>query len=447
MKPSTELLTLLGSVVKWLALGSIVGVVVGSSTALFLFILQSTLALTDSLPYTIVLLPLGLMFSAWLTTRVSPEAQGHGTERVVQAIHQRDGLINARVIPTKFLATIVTIASGGSVGNIGPCAQIGSGLCSALSVMFQFDDIDRKRLVICGISAGFAAVLGTPVAGAVFAAEVLFVGRLYYGVLLPCVISAVVGAHIVSAWGVGHFSPVLPTIPPLSLSLVLITVFAGIVFSLGALLFIEILNFGKELATSVYPNRIVVGLGGGLVLAAFALVFSNDFLGLGWSTVSQTLKGESVVWYAFLLKTITTSITLNVGGSGGIILPIFFVGSSLGSIFAEWMHVDLAMFAALGFVSLLAGATNTPITAIVLAMELFSPELAPYAAITSTMSFVLTGHRSAIPTQILPDSKSPSITIDSGEEIAQTTWSLAPRYTAILQKFKNRFKSKKYPHE
>jgi len=132
MKRSTELFILLGSVIKGLVLGSMVGVVVGSSTALFLFILQSTFALTDSLPYTIVLLPLGLMFSAWLTTRVSPEAQGHGTERIVQAIHQHDGLINARVIPTKLLATIVTIASGGSAGNIGPCAQIGSGLCSAL---------------------------------------------------------------------------------------------------------------------------------------------------------------------------------------------------------------------------------------------------------------------------------------------------------------------------
>ncbi len=330
MNRSTELFILLGSVIKWLVLGSMVGVVVGSSTALFLFILQSTLTLTDSLPYTIVLLPLGLMFSAWLTTRVSPEAQGHGTERVVQAIHQRDGLINARVIPTKLLATIVTIASGGSVGNIGPCAQIGSGLCSALSVMFRFDDIDRKRLVICGISAGFAAVLGTPVAGAVFAAEVLFVGRLYYGVLLPCVSSAIVGAHIVSAWGVGHFNPGLPTIPPLSLSFILITVFAGLVFGLGALLFIEILNRGKDLATLVHPNHMVVGLAGGLVLAALALVFSNEFLGLGWNTVSQTLNGESVVWYAFLVKTITTSITLNVGGSGGIFLPIFFVGYSLG---------------------------------------------------------------------------------------------------------------------
>ncbi len=437
MKRTTELFILLGSVCKWFVLGSSVGIVVGSSTALFLFILQTGLALTDRIPYAIALLPLGLMLSAWLTTRVSPEAQGHGTERVIQAIHRREGLIEARVIPTKLLATIVTIASGGSAGNIGPCAQIGSGLCSVFSVLFRIDDIDRKRLVICGISAGFAAVLGAPVAGAVFAAEALFIGRIYYGALLPCVTSAMVGHYVATAWGVEHLHPGLLTIPPLTLPLFLTTGAAGIVFGLGGLLFIEILNRGKDLADVVRPYGITMGLVGGLGLAALAMAFSHDVLGLGWNTISQTLKGESVVWYAFLLKTVATSITLNFGGSGGILLPIFFVGSSLGSLFAEWLQVDLATFAALGFVSLLAGATNTPITAIVLAVELFSPELVPYAAITSTMSFLLTGHHSAIPTQILPDSKSPSITIGSTVEIEQATWSAAPRYTDMIQKVKN----------
>ena len=133
MKRSTEFFILFGSVLKWLIFGSGVGIVVGSSTALFLFLLQSTLKITDRFPYAFALLPLGFMFSWWLTTKVAPEAQGHGTERVIQAIHLREGMINARMIPTKLLATIVTIASGGSAGNIGPCAQIGSGLCSLLS--------------------------------------------------------------------------------------------------------------------------------------------------------------------------------------------------------------------------------------------------------------------------------------------------------------------------
>lgn len=447
MKRSTEIFILLGSVFKWLILGSGVGVVVGSSTALFLIIIQTTLSLTNSLPYTTALLPLGLMLSWWLTTKIAPEAQGHGTERVVQAIHQRGGLINPRVIPTKLAATIITIATGGSVGNIGPCAQVGSGLCSILSVLFRFDDIDRKRLVICGISAGFASVLGTPIAGAVFAAEVLIIGRIYYGVLLPSIISAIVGSQVASSWGIVYLNLVPPTIPPINISLFLTTGLAGIVFGLGALLFIEILNRGKGVATLLQPYGIMVGLVGGFGMIGIGNTFSHDFLGLGWSTVSQNLQGEPGVWYAFLVKTVTTSITLNFGGSGGIILPLCFVGSSLGITFAEWMQVDLAMFAALGFVSLVAGATNTPITGIILAMELFGPGLAPYAAITSIMSYIITGHHSAIPTQILPDSKSPSMTIDSEQEIEQVTWTPALRFTALREKLKNAFKSYQHPPE
>lgn len=440
MKRTTELFILLGSVLKWLILGSVVGVVVGSSTALFLLILNKTLTWTDGFPYALALLPLGFMFSAWLTTAVSPEAQGHGTERVIQAIHRREGLINARVIPTKLLATIVTIASGGSAGNIGPCAQIGSGLCSVFSELFRFDQIDRKRLVICGISAGFASVLGTPIAGAVFAAEVLFIGRLYYGVILPCVTSAVVGYHVALAWGVEYLHPILPTLPPINLSLFLTTGMAGIVFGLGAIFFIEILNHGKDIATLVRPSGIMVGLVGGLGLAGIGAIFSNEYLGLGWNVISHTLNGEPLVWYAFLLKTLTTSITLNFGGSGGIILPICFVGSALGSMFAQWIHADLGTFAALGFVSLLAGTTNTPVTGIILTMELFGPELVPYAAITSSMSFLISGHRSAIPTQILPDSKSPSLTIDSGDEIEGASVTPSPRYLAMIQKIRHLLK-------
>ena len=447
MKRSTEFFILLGSIVKWFVLGSGVGLVVGTSTALFLFFLQSTLALTARLPYAIALLPFGLMVSAWLTTKVSPEAQGHGTERVIQAIHRRDGLMNAWVIPTKFFATVATIASGGSVGNIGPCAQIGSGLCSVLSVLFRFDEIDRKRLVICGISAGFAAVLGTPVAGAVFAGEVLFIGRLYYGVLLPCVTSAFVGYYVASAWGIEYLQLIPPTVPPMNVSFFAITGLAGIVFGLGALAFIEILNRGKDLASRLRSQYLIMGLVGALGLAALAFISSPEFLGLGWNTVSQTLKGESVVWYAFLVKILTTSITLNFGGSGGIILPIFFIGSSLGSILAQWLHVDLATFAALGCVSLLAGATNTPITGIVLAMELFGPGLAPLAAITCTMSFLLTGHRSAVPTQLLSYSKSPNINIDSEEEIEQATISPSPRYSALRERLQNLLKFGKRPPE
>ncbi|MDD5247307.1 MAG: chloride channel protein, partial [Candidatus Omnitrophica bacterium] len=130
--------------------------------------------------------------------------------------------------------------------------------------------------------------------------------------------------------------------------------------------------------------------------------------------------GQPLAWYAFILKSFTTSMTLNFGGSGGIVTPIFFVGSSAGNIFAQVLHLDIMLFSALGFVGLLAGAANTPIAASIMAIELFGPQVAPYAALVCVISFLMTGHRSVYPSQILAFKKSKLIDIELGKEIEKT---------------------------
>lgn len=165
----TELSILFLSLAKWFLLAGVVGLLVGLSSTLFLILLHGSLVFTHSFPYAFLLLPVALALSAVMTTTLAPRAQGYGTEQVIRAIHQEGGKIHPRMIPVKFIATIVTIASGGSAGSVGPCAQIGGGLCSAFGQLIRLEDVDRIRLVVCGISAGFAAVFGTPVAGALFA--------------------------------------------------------------------------------------------------------------------------------------------------------------------------------------------------------------------------------------------------------------------------------------
>ena len=159
---------LLVHVLKWLILSASVGMIIGLTSTAFVWILDQVIQETRTFPWAIFLLPVGLGLSAWITSALVPEAGGQGVERVIRAIHLQSGNINWKVIPAKVSATILTIGTGGSAGNIGPCVQIGSGLSSLFADLLQLDSQDRKTLVICGLSAGFAAVMGAPLAGAFF---------------------------------------------------------------------------------------------------------------------------------------------------------------------------------------------------------------------------------------------------------------------------------------
>ena len=157
-----------------------------------------------------------LFLSNLIVKYLAPEAEGHGTEKVIEAVHKRSGKINPLVVPIKLIATIITIALGGSAGKEGPCAQIGAGLSSAFADLLRFGNRDRKKLVICGISAGFATVFGTPIAGAIFGVEVLFVGGLIYDVLLPAFVAGIVGYHVSSGLGITYFYHQLNFVPVFS---------------------------------------------------------------------------------------------------------------------------------------------------------------------------------------------------------------------------------------
>lgn len=443
----TELLILFFSVAKWFLLACAVGLLVGLSSTLFLFLLQSSITLAQSFPYVFLLLPISLAVSAVMTARLAPRARGYGTDQVIRAIHQEGGKIHPSVIPVKFLATILTIATGGSAGNVGPCAQIGGGLCSSFGQLLRLEDVDRIRLVVCGISAGFAAVFGTPVAGALFAIEVLSIGRLSYGALFPSLVSAFIGYQVTAYVGVAHVWPISPSVPPLSVSFLLSVGLAGVTFGVASFLFVEILGIGKRLSLWTKTSPALTGVIGGLSLIVVTLLCSDAYLGLGWTTMSQALKGDDVPWYAFAIKAVTTSVTLNFGGSGGILLPLCFYGATLGSALAHGLGLDPATFAALGLVGVLAGATNTPIAALVLALELFGPAIAPYAATSCAMSYLLTGHRSVIPTQLLHESKSPSFSLASQQEIERVTLAVKSRRTTFTKIFFGKQSSSKSSKE
>jgi H+/Cl- antiporter ClcA len=425
------------SICKWCVLATVVGIIVGLATTVFLKALNYSTALSGSYSYFFLLLPVGLFVSSVIAQYLTPGAEGRGAchcqaDEVIGAIHKRSGKINASAVPVKLVATIITISTGGSAGKEGPCAQIGGGISSLLADLFTFDDHDRKKLVICGISAGFASVFGTPVSGSIFGIEVLFVGGMLYEVLLPAFIAGIISYHVSSALGITYFYHPLSFVPVFSPFVLIEVILAGLFFGICSLLLIEIFNFVRRASERLQLWAPFKGIIGGVVLIGLTIVFSTQYLGLGLNTIEATLEGQNAVWYAFLLKILFTSITFGAGGTGGVVTPIFFIGASSGSLFAQVFGVDSATFSAIGYVSLLAGAANTPIAASIMAVELFGPAVAPYAALACVISYLMSGHRSIYPSQVLVTGKSRTIQVQIGTEAEKVKAEVQPRDKSVI---------------
>lgn len=417
----TEHTALLISTVKWALLGAGAGLCVGYGTRGFLWTLKWS-ALTVGrftpahyAPY--FALPVAIPLCVWLIRTFAPDARGHGTEAVIAAVHQRSGRIDWIVAPVKLAATVITLAFGGSVGKEGPAAQIGASLTSLFADIVRLKDDDRRRLVICGISAGFAAVFGTPVSGALFGIEVLYLGRLDYSVIFPALVAGIVG-HL--ACGV---APPFPAIQNAfgdsgQVTIVLISLASGAIFGLVALLLIESLRTLQQGLHRFEAHPYLLAAAGGASLVVLYLLSGEQYAGLGTDTINGILAGTTTVfWGAFLIKILATSITLETGGSGGIVTPIFFIGAASGAALAPLFGVAPGMLAAFGFVSVLAGAANTPLAAAVMSIELLPGSAGVYAALAAATAFLMVGHRSVYASQKLGLSKSGGLDVALGGDI------------------------------
>lgn len=409
------------SIVKWAVLATLTGIIVGLSTTVFLKALGWSTAWIQTKPYYFLLLPVALFISSLIVKYLAPVAEGHsteGTSQAIEAVHQRWGKVKLSNVPVQLVATIITINGGGSAGKEGPSAFLGAGTASWLAGLLKLTKEDRKKLVICGISAGFATVFGTPVAGALFGVEVLVLGKILQEMFFPSLVSAIISVEIAKSFGLSYIHQSIH-IGQFSQVLFVQVLLSGLYFGLVTLLLTQTIKIMKALSKKLTIWSPLKGIIGGVLMVLMTFILSPRYLGLGLNTIDTAIRGNHIPALAFLWKILFTSITLTMGGSGGILTPLFFIGTTAGSTFAHVLHLSPAFFAVIGMVAIVAGATNTPIAASVMAIEMFGPQIGSYAAIACIVSYIAAGHRSVFSSQLLGVTKSPSIHAPLMKEFAR----------------------------
>lgn len=383
------------NIVKWFLASTIIGAVVGVANGLFLKLLAATLDFTTSFNYYYFALPFGIYLVNILAKKVAPDHTSYSTNDAIAEINAKKpiSLISAA---KAFFLPIITIGVGGSAGKEAPCADVGAGIASSFAKIFSFNPNERRKLMICGVSAGFAGVFGVPISGALFGLEVLSVGTVFYEVMFPAFIAGITSFQVTQLMGVEYiYHPMVVGVLNLDGSL-LFVVAAGIFFGLIARLFMQIISFTKILFRFIsrkYSLFWKVFIASALLIA-LALLTSPVYLGLSMERVDAILAGDRAFTLGFLVKMVTTALTFAGGGVGGMITPVMFIGANAGYFFADMLGLNTVTFAALGLVSVLAGVANTPLAASVMAIELFGASMAPYAAVSCIVSFLITGRRS-----------------------------------------------------
>lgn len=384
---------------KWLLISLVTAVVCGGAGCLFHLLVEKATGLREDNGFILYFLPLAgvaivVLYHLFKLEKID------GTNYVISSI-RKDGYVPFTMAPGILIATVLTHLCGGSAGREGAALQLGGSLGSTLGKMFKLDDKDMHVIVLCGMSAVFTALFGTPLTAVIFVMEVISVGVIYYSAIMPCVFSSVFTYFltvILKMHPVSYKLMEVPSVTPISL---LQSIGLGVIFALGSILLCLSFSHGEGLLHKYIKNDYVRIIIGGCAIIGLTLIFGTDYNGSGMGIVDNAiLKGQARP-EAFALKILFTVITLGCGFKGGEIVPAFFVGATLGCTVAPIFGMDSGFGAALGLVGLFCGATNAPLASIMLSIELFGVQGLPFYAIVCSTCFMLSGYYSLYKSQII----------------------------------------------
>ncbi|PTS99222.1 chloride channel protein [Flavobacterium sp. HMWF030] len=392
------------TIFKWIVICISIGILSGSASAFFLVSLEWVTQFRIHHDWIIWLLPfggllVGLSYYYW------GESVVKGNNLLLEEYEKPKKVIPFKMAPLVLLGTLLTHLLGGSAGREGTAVQMGGAIADQFTKLFNLDNSERKILIILGISAGFASVFGTPLAGAIFALEVLYFSKINLKSIILSFIVAYTAYFTVEFWQIKHTHYSIPVVPEVSFSSLFYTIFLGLLSGLAALLFARSTHFWSSLFSKVIKYPPLRPFVGGIILAiAFTGFGFTQFSGLGVPFIVDSFNHPNA-WYDFLLKILFTGFTLGAGFKGGEVTPLFFIGAALGSALFLIIPLPIAFLAGLGFVAVFSGATHTPIACTVMGMELFGIQPGIFIAIACTIAYFSSGSVGIYKSQIVKGAK------------------------------------------
>ncbi len=376
------------TLLKWILIAAITGAVGGLIGAAFHLSVEKVTALRESHNWLIFLLPLGGLLIAGIYKLAHLE--NAGTDAVIDAVRSKHS-VPILLAPLIFVSTVVTHLCGGSAGREGAALQLGGSIGAQVGRMFRLDEKDMHLVTLCGMSAVFSALFGTPLTATVFALEVISVGVVYYSGIVPCLVSALIAYGISLLFKLEPVRFSLGTIPSYGWQSVGKVVLMAALCAALSIGFCLLMTFTHKGAEKLFKNAFVRAAVGGVLLIGLSLLFPNDYNGAGMPVIARAIGGSALP-YAFLLKILFTAITIGFGFKGGEIVPTFFIGATFGCTIGALLGLPSGFGAAIGLVALFCGVVNCPIASIFLSIELFGIGGLLYFALACAFSFALSGY-------------------------------------------------------
>ena len=403
-------------ILKWILIGSFIGVLIGSASAGFLASLHWATNFRENNLWIISLLPIGGFLIGLMYHYYGKNAEA-GNNLLIDTIHQPKAKIPLIMAPFVYIGTIVTHILGGSAGREGTALQIAGSIADQFYKLFRLNPSERQILLISAVAGGFGSVFGTPLAGAVFALEFYLIGKINYKALFPAFFTAIFADLITKMWNIPHVHYHIQSIPDLSIPTILYAIIAGIIFGICAATFSKLMFWsGKLFKSTVKYPPLRPFVGGIIIVGLIWLLGTTKFIGLGIPTIVEAFTTQQP-FYFFAIKIILTVITLSAGYKGGEVTPLFFIGATLGNALALFLPLEYSLLAGMGFVAVFAGATNTPIACIIMALELFGVECGIYVALACIVSYYVSGSTSIYRNQIIGTAKNEIFIEQEGKKL------------------------------